>query len=705
MSYLFIENFSSGVDTRRSRFTLPAGALYVGRNVHLTRGGELEVRKAFVETLNLAGMNTIGLFADSNGLLTFGSLATPAGLPNGIQYQRLVDPDGGTLTKIRDATLFNGKTYVIAEFNNGNVVMFYDGAVITAFFDGLVKTNTAAGMRTYLKDAVDASELVTRYGFTTSVNVDTSFNIVGPATQDFTVTGRSIDTASGVTGNYTETSGIGGDLEVARLTTAGQPTTAVPATARLQVTGTGGAGSGVSAITVNAVNLLNATVAWAGSVSATASAIVTSINAKTGTTGYSATSVDNLVTISAPAADGATANGRTVTITTDANVAITKLSDFAGGVTSVTATSTSYKVTVKSTIEAVKALTLFVNYDGDDYRFGAQQIAGVRPTSCATLKGKVYLTAGTIKYFSALNDPLNYEDDLETAGFINMANEFSGADELVGLGVYQSNLATFARRQVFIYYVDADPSLNRQLQVLNNTGAVAEGSIVSVGDLDSFYWSDTGVRSLRARDSSNYAAVSDIGNPIDNLLVEAIRSLDEDEYSAAKAIIEPVDGRYMLIVGDVIYNFTSFPASKVAAWTTYETEFTPIALASLANRVYVRGDDDKVYLYGGDDNNTYEAMDCEVILPHLDAKSPALEKQFTGMDAALQGLWEIYISTNTQQPDRYEKVMSWDKLTYDLGRIPMDARGTHISVKLKHTVAGYARIGNVAIHYTGDETN
>src|SRR3546814_10554479 len=69
------------------------------------------------------------------------------------------------------------------------------------------------------------------------------------------------------------------------------------------------------------------------------------------------------------------------------------------------------------------------------------------------------------------------------------------------------NLAIFARRAIQIEYVDPDPALNQQLQVLNNIGTVAPHSVVSFGDSDVFFLSESGVRSLRARDSSNSASV------------------------------------------------------------------------------------------------------------------------------------------------------------------------------------------------------
>ena len=55
MPYFLTENFSAGIDTRKHPITAPSGTLRDLRNAHITPGGEIEKRLAFVEALDVAG--------------------------------------------------------------------------------------------------------------------------------------------------------------------------------------------------------------------------------------------------------------------------------------------------------------------------------------------------------------------------------------------------------------------------------------------------------------------------------------------------------------------------------------------------------------------------------------------------------------------------------------------------------------------------
>lgn len=68
-----IEDFRHGLDTRRFMLNSPAGTLTTLQNAHITPGGEIEKRKAFVP-YSLPS-NCFGLEVTEDGFLTFGSAA------------------------------------------------------------------------------------------------------------------------------------------------------------------------------------------------------------------------------------------------------------------------------------------------------------------------------------------------------------------------------------------------------------------------------------------------------------------------------------------------------------------------------------------------------------------------------------------------------------------------------------------------------
>ena len=316
-----------------------------------------------------------------------------------------------------------------------------------------------------------------------------------------------------------------------------------------------------------------------------------------------------------------------------------------------------------------------------------------RVVALATLKQKVYAASGTVVFYCGVGTPRAWEIGADIfAGFINMADEYSGAEDLTGLGVYQNNLAVFARWTTQLWFVDPDDTGNRQLQVLDNIGCIAPGSVVSVGDLDVFFLSDTGIRSLRARDSSNAAFISDVGTPVDPAIIEALRGLTEGEKRAAVGVIEPEDGRYWLQIGDRVFVFSYFAGAKISAWSSYLPSSRPTGLVILAGRVYGRLADNSLVLYGGVDNNTYDGTQVVVETPFLDARAPATWKMLEGIDMGMQGEWVVDVCTEPRNPNVYERVAQFNEPTYTLQRIPMAGNSTHFKLRMRSVGSGYGKL-------------
>ncbi len=79
MPYFLIQDFSRGLDARKSPATLPAGSLRYLNNAHITRGGEIEKRKAFVPHITLPP-GSVGLAASDNYFVVYGNGPAPPGL-------------------------------------------------------------------------------------------------------------------------------------------------------------------------------------------------------------------------------------------------------------------------------------------------------------------------------------------------------------------------------------------------------------------------------------------------------------------------------------------------------------------------------------------------------------------------------------------------------------------------------------------------
>lgn len=581
MPYQVITDFKAGMDRRRERVAGEPGSLWSLKNAHLTRGGEIERCKRFVQKYQLPAGETFGLYVLDGVRYVFGSISSPA-VPSGVTYQRLQHPDGiFSVTEILDVQSFDSKLYVIAKFANDSVYHFYDGTLVVDWHAGRVRSSMtsnadAAAMLGALISA-DGEYLVS-----VTTNVVT---ITGPANNvTFTVTTSTLDG-----GGTNDQTAVAATTQVAGV---GQPQ--------------------ISTVTV-------------------------------------------------------------------------------GG---------TFQVGDKFSITLLKT--------------GATKVFGyvAQPTPAATMaltfKNKMHAAGGSVVNFSAINAARNWNRDNSAnagAGFISAGNVDEGSQELTALEVYQGQLAIFSRKAIQIWAVDADPDANAYLQTLKRTGTPARHSTQSYGNNDVFYLDGkTGIRSIKARDSSNAAFVSDVGTAVDPFVQEWLRQRTATEIANAVSVIEPGDGRYWLAIKNRIFVFSFFPGPKINAWSYYEPGFDVDEMSTDGDQLYLRSGD-ALYLYGGDDGDEYpEADELPAVaeLPFMSANKPATRKNWEGFDAAVTGDWAVALLPDPNDEATEIDYGTINKITYSQPNGPMGFASTHVAVKMTCVGAGRATISSLAAHYEGE---
>lgn len=660
------------------------GSLLKLVNGHINRGGEIEKRLAFVNQAAFPA-NTFGLASVGGTLYTFGSVASvtfPAGMPSNLVYQQLTAPTGAALAKILHVSAFSGLPYVIAQFDDGAIYHFYNGTRHTEFVEARARA---------------------------------SFTITGgtaggtPATASFTVTGGINSTGDRMTsiraGTYAVmTQAVQHDgsnsSTAARIATAinsfvGNPDfTAVAAGAVVTITavtpGTsfnglalvanvtggftigsvsnfaGGVDNAITGLTVDGVKIIGQTIYHTGDNATTAAAVAAEINEYQSSPDYRAMAVGNKVNVIIQQA-GAANNGKTLAITKTGNV------------------NTSV-----ATVALANGANLVASPAGSETYLPGEY---GKPA-----KSKTYTTSGSLVHFSGIDSPLEANESVKGAGFINLSTNAEGSERLTSIANYQSNLAFFSERTVQIWFVDVAAAGNQQLQVLNNTGAIAPRSVQEIGDSDVFYLSESGIRSIRARDASNAAFATDIGNAIDPMVLSDVNA-DRLTARESRAVLEPRDGRYMLAMGNKVYVFSYFPASHVSAWSIYEPGFGVSDWAIVGRKLYCRGTDGNLYLLGGENGRTYDNTQVEAFIPYVTANRPATLKTFQGIDMACEGEWKVEIATDPTDITALQTIARIAENTFGVGNVAFQAYTTHIAFRLTSQNDGYAKIGSLLVHY------
>lgn len=681
MSYALIQDFKAGIDRRKSIDTAPEGSLWDLVNAHITRGGEIEKRKAFATKYTLPA-GTFGLHSANNQLYVFGSGVDP-GVPSGVNYQRLQHSDSATsMSAVLHAESFDGKPYVIAEFTDGAIFHYYDAARVTSWDGIATSVSNNATVATALKNKIDDATAFTATTATTVVEVTavaagTEFSYSSDADNFGSVDDQTI--------TETETQANGAE-------TLSQGS--------VQITGgTSNPGTNtIDSITVNSVDILGAAVDHTGDDDTTATAVAAQIDAYTSATEYTVSVSTDTITITALAGTGATPNGYVVTTSVSGDPTAVDV-DMGTVTAGVTAIAQIVEFEIGGTFESADVFT--ITLDGIEYVI--QGNSSGTGSAATTHLGKVYSPTGSLLYFCALDNPTLWGSGVG-AGWINLANQDAGSEELVTSEVYQQNLAVFAKRSIQIWSVEADDANNAHIQTLKNTGTRAPRSVATYGNRDLFYLSDSGVRSLKSRDSSNAAYTDDIGTPVDDHLGAYLLTVSQGTKEDAVSVIEPNSSRYWLAVGERIYVFSFFPSSKISAWSTYEPGFTASEFATTDDRVFARAAN-AIYLYGGDNNNTYDTSMVTVQLSFISSEKPATYKQLNTFDMSATNTWDVSLLVNPADLDQYVTIGTVTGFTYNQADIGVGVHCTHYAPKLTCSQAGAAKLNNLAFHMEMSEAS
>jgi len=283
-------------------------------------------------------------------------------------------------------------------------------------------------------------------------------------------------------------------------------------------------------------------------------------------------------------------------------------------------------------------------------------------------------------------------------GFINLSLQDSDSETLTSLEVYYDKLAIFSTDAIQLWAVDPDPLQNAYVQLLRGTGTNSPRSTSQYGSGDVLYLDQSGIRSMKAKDSSNSAAVSDIGSPIDPLISAIVKDRGQAYFNQGTALLEPLVGRFWMVFKDAIYVLSYFPGPKITAWSTYTPGFDIDYAVACGGRLYFRSGND-LYVYGGIDGYTYDACGVEVRLPYLNGKKPGNNKIFEAIDLSIQGTWETRVSYDFNNPDADDSIGTFSQSTWNGGRMELQGYASHLSLRFINTDANKAVLSNVAVHY------
>ena len=670
MGAFALPNFRFGLDQRRHRIAGAVGTLWNLENAHLSRGCDVEGAKAFVPAFTLP-TGCFGLTAVGSRLFVFGSADLAASMPPGVNYQRLIYGTAG-MTGVLVSVAYNGSPYVIAQYDDGSIGHFYNGARVTDW-DSIADANTNA--------TVLADYLALLLGSASGVSA--------------TAYGSTILVTSLVAGNsdgvlVAMSAGASGTLATVVVQAAVPASPETVATGTITVTG-GSFYPGTntfSQVTVNGVNLLNKAVDWTLDNASTANLLAVEINNRSAVSGYTAAAAGAVVTVLAAPGLGAAPNGLTPIVASIGNATATTTA-FAGGVSAVSAVAQVVSIVLGGAF--VSTDSYYITINGTTF-VSTGRAAGSGLTAFV-LNSRIYSCANTHVAYCGVNEPTNWTDSAPSsgAGFINIASQANGAERLTGIEVYNSYCCIFSARNARLYSLTADATQVSIFQQMKNTGAIASRSLQSFAGTDLFYLGVVGIRTLKAKDTLGFAFASDAGAAVDSHMQAWMKSVGAGVARGAISVIEPLDQRYWLAIGSRIYVYSYFPATQIGAWSYYSPGFAVSSFAVIDDKLYCQSGN-TIYLYGGATGQVYPGAGVTPITletPFYSANDPEKSKMWTNIDIAATGIWQV---TELVDPNDWTKTINGGLIvnaTYSGPSTNVVGRSPLFALKLTCSSAGY----------------
>lgn len=210
-----------------------------------------------------------------------------------------------------------------------------------------------------------------------------------------------------------------------------------------------------------------------------------------------------------------------------------------------------------------------------NFTFGKGNISDKTITSVFKFRNRAILGFNGGFALSAIDDPTGWEEQNVGSAVIPFTTQYGNGDSAYGFASIGNRFAVFGEKTTQIWTIDADPSKWVLSQVLDNTGTKHGDGVQAIGEVDVFYPDRTGIRSLRSKELSGDAFVSDVGTPIDSIVRAKIKLAESNGYPICSAI-DPITKNYWVFIYDTIYVLTQSPISKITAWATFEPTYLPL---------------------------------------------------------------------------------------------------------------------------------
>jgi len=327
-----------------------------------------------------------------------------------------------------------------------------------------------------------------------------------------------------------------------------------------------------------------------------------------------------------------------------------------------------------------------------------------RTGSIAVAAARIFAINGETVRYCAAGDARDWTTSSD-AGFLPTGRQQNTKTACTAVGTFEDALVVFYPDRAQIWDVQVDPSANAIRKRINGVGTTESSTLAEFAS-DLVFLSPYGFRSMTVTQQTDRIDDTDIGVPIDTLVVPDI---DTSAAVSATVRIDPFSvwipqlGQMWTFFDNgttsKVWAYTYSRSSKLACWSDYTLPVRIKAAATVNGKVYLRSDNDLYQVDATAYTDDGEPVAVEVQMAFQDAKTPGVSKQFTGAKYVTEGSASVAFKYDPRDQDKetISQVISGDTRPDDM--VPVEAVATALAPVFRHEADEAFEVSQLTLYY------
>ena len=288
------------------------------------------------------------------------------------------------------------------------------------------------------------------------------------------------------------------------------------------------------------------------------------------------------------------------------------------------------------------------------------------------------------------------------AGFLGVSLQQDTASDPTAVGTFEDALVVAFADGSQIWDVAVNPSSNAIRKRMDGVGTKHPASMASFYR-DLVFASPFGARSMSVQENVERIDETDVGVPIDPLVIEAQKYHEASSTLPVFGVWLQQLGQYWLIyqsaTGSRVFAYSFSRSSKLAAWSEYTFPIVITGACSVGGKVYVRSASALYELDESQYTDDGAAIDVDVQMAFQDAKLPGVTKMFTGADFVFTGTATVSYLYDPAAPDKETIPQSVTGDSRAGTIVPVEVTSAAIAPRFRHSAAESFSVELATLYY------